>query len=266
MKRIIAAVAALALAAGTPAAARADNTEAQIGQQVYQQLQQKGEIIASSPYYAILNPIAQQIKRVADPQYQYPFNFILVHEKQPNAFAVPGGNVYVTDSLMTFVKNREELAGVLCHETSHDIHHDVMNNMAKDQRAATNVTLGAIAAQLLLGQRASGIINTGANAAYTISASGYGREVETAADLKGSETCAQAGFNPWGMVWLFQQFQKADTGGSMEMLSDHPRDDHRISDLENHFRTMPHTFGRFSSDMSTATPLRATGSRNYGYR
>jgi Zn-dependent protease with chaperone function len=48
-----------------------------------------------------------------------------VHETQPNAFSEPGGNAYVTDSMMTFVKNKEELAGVLCHEVSHDIHHDV---------------------------------------------------------------------------------------------------------------------------------------------
>src|SRR5476651_2261845 len=136
MKRLIATALGLALCAGSASIASAADNEQQIGQQVYAQLQQKGEIIADSPYYAILNPIAEQIKRVADPQYQFPFNFILVHEKSPNAFAVPGGNVYVTDSLMTFVKNREELAGVLCHETSHDIHHDVVNNQAKDQRLA----------------------------------------------------------------------------------------------------------------------------------
>jgi predicted Zn-dependent protease len=119
--------------------------EAQIGQQVYAELEKKGEIIRNSPDYELLTPIAKQIKRIADAQYAFPFHFILVHEKQPNAFAVPGGNVYVTDSLIRFVHNREELAGVLCHETSHDIHHDVVNNIVKDRRAQTAATIGAIA-------------------------------------------------------------------------------------------------------------------------
>src|SRR5579884_4115496 len=117
------AAAALALACIAPAFAytQEEQTELQIGQQEWQQLQQKGEIVTSSPYYNILNPIAKRIASVADKQYFVPFHFYLVNEKDPNAFAVPGGNVYVTTALMRFVKNKEELAGDLCHETSHDM-------------------------------------------------------------------------------------------------------------------------------------------------
>src|SRR5260370_41023208 len=142
-------LALVALAGSAPARAQSnDQTEMQIGQQEYQQLRQKGEIISNSPYYAILKPIGQQIKRVADRQYFHPFQFLLVHEKQPNAFAVPGGNVYVTDSLMKFVRNPEELAGVLCHETYHVIHHDVLHLYQKQQRAATVYTIGDILANI----------------------------------------------------------------------------------------------------------------------
>jgi predicted Zn-dependent protease len=151
---------ALVLSALAPVPARADD-ERQIGDQVYRELLSKGEILKTSPLYAALDPIAARIKRIADPQYDYPFHFILVHEKAPNAFAVPGGNVYVTDSLMHFVKNTEELAGVLCHETSHDIHHDVVNNMRKDQ----NVGIAATLLGVLIGRNSqiiSGAINLGA--------------------------------------------------------------------------------------------------------
>src|SRR5438270_1775096 len=125
MQRFIAAVTGLALALGCalPAAAysQEEQQELQIGQQVRQQLQQKGEILSSSPYYSTLNSIASRIKSVADQKYFTPFHFVLVHETQPNAFSVPGGDVYVTDSMMRFVQNKEELAGVLCHETAHAI-------------------------------------------------------------------------------------------------------------------------------------------------
>ncbi len=255
MKRIAALTMTALLGSLAVAPAAADDQEQQIGQQVYQELQQKGEIIARpSAMYRVLDPIAARIKAVADSQYDYPFQFILVHEKQPNAFAVPGGNVYVTDSLLNFVQNREELAGVLCHETSHDIHHDVVNNMAKDQ--TTGTIIGIVGA--LTGLNRSGFGQMGENLAYTLQTSKFSRTVERNADAKGAVTCAQAGSNPWGMVWLFQNFEKASAGGNMEFLSDHPTDDHRIEDLRSEFAANPQIFGRFSSDISTAVPITST--------
>ena len=100
MKRLTAALlgALMVLAAAAPALAytQEEQTELQIGQQEYQQLAQKGEIVQRSPYYTTLNSIAAKIAPVADQHYFVPFHFILVNEKQPNAFSVPGGNVYVT--------------------------------------------------------------------------------------------------------------------------------------------------------------------------
>jgi len=252
MKRFAALALALAVAGLSPGPARADQ-ESDIGTQVYQQLRAKGEIIGRpNALYYKLDPIAARIKRIADPQYTHPFTFILVHETQPNAFAVPGGNVYVTDSLMRFVKYREELAGVLCHETSHDIHHDVMNLNAKAQ------TQGAVIGLLgsLLGVDKSSMGRLGEQLVYTMQTARFSRAVETSADLKGSDTCAQAGLNPYGMIWLFDAFEKAGGNGGAEFISDHPRDDHRISDLTTHFRQNPARFGRFSSNPATATPLR----------
>jgi hypothetical protein len=57
------------------------------------------------------------------------------------------------------------------------------------------------------------------------------------------------------MIWLFENFEKADTGGSMEMLSDHPTDQHRIDDLKREFASDAATFGQFRNDMSAATPM-----------
>ncbi|HLI96903.1 MAG TPA: M48 family metallopeptidase [Candidatus Baltobacteraceae bacterium] len=248
--------AALALACIAPAYAytQEEQTEQQIGQQEYQQLQQKGEIIASSPYYNILNPIAQRIAAVADRQYFVPFHFILVNEKDPNAFAVPGGNVYVTTAMMHFVKNKEELAGVLCHETSHDIHHDVYNLYAKDQR----LSLYAGIASILFGRNSglvNGLINIGAN----LQALHFSRDVEENADHKGAITCAQAGFTPWGMVWLMQAFQNSNMQNPPEFLSDHPSDAHRIDALENEFASDPSMFSNFNRNESCATPLAYSG-------
>ena len=231
---------------------RADDEELEIGRQVYAQLEQKGEIIPRpSPLYRILDPIAARIKRIADPQYDYPFTFILVHDKAPNAFAVPGGNVYVTDSLMSFVQNREELAGVLCHETSHDIHHDVVNNNVKVE--LTGAFIGVVGS--ILGVDRSSLGQASENALLTLGSDHFSRAVEGNADHKGAETCAEAGSNPWGLIWLFENFEQNDTGGSMEILSDHPSDLHRITALKHYFATNPDLFARFSPNIATGTPL-----------
>ncbi|HEV7178858.1 MAG TPA: M48 family metallopeptidase [Candidatus Baltobacteraceae bacterium] len=248
-----AAAATIGLLASMPAPALAydqqQQWEMQIGQQEYQQLQQQGVIVTSSPYYKTLDPIAKRISSVANAKYFVPFHFILVKDSQPNAFAVPGGNVYVTTAMMSFAQNQEELAGVLCHETSHDIHHDVYNLAQKDQ----NLQIGATLIGLLVGR--SNIGNLAVNFLANAQAMNFSRSVESNADHLGAYTCAQAGYNPWGMVWLFQRFESKPSGVPLEMLSDHPRDDHRVSDLEDEFRNDPGTFARFASDKKRAHPL-----------
>ena len=259
MHRFFAALLALALIATTATPAFAyteeEQTELQIGQQEYQQLSQKGEIIRSSPYYTILNPIAERIARVADQQYFVPFHFILVNESDPNAFAVPGGNVYVTTSLMKFVHNKEQLAGVLCHETSHDIHHDVYNLYEKNQR----LSLYATGLSILLGRGANQLANSLINIAANLQSLHFSRDVEEAADQKGAMTCAQAGITPWGLVWLMEAFQSANLSNPPEFISDHPSNEHRIAALKDEFSNDASEFSKFNQDQNCATPLSYSG-------
>src|SRR5271169_5288745 len=86
--------------APSPTKPQSQDDEVQMGQEVFDNLKAKGEIVESSPLYDQLRPIADAITRAAQPQYNHPFKFYLVHEPQPNAFATPGGNVYVVDSLL----------------------------------------------------------------------------------------------------------------------------------------------------------------------
>src|SRR6476619_3819862 len=89
---------------------------------------------------------------------------------------------------------------------------------------------------------------------------GYSREAESNADVTGSDICAAAGYNPWGLVWLFQAFQNADTRQLPQLLSDHPANGSRIQTLEKHFRDNPSVFAKFNSDPKSATPFqRAEG-------
>ena len=223
--------------------------EVQMGQEVFNELKAKGEIIESSPLYDQLRPIADAITRAAQPQYNHPFKFYLVYENQPNAFATPGGNVYVVDSLLYFVKNTDELAGTLCHEVSHTIHHDTVTLMEKRQKIAER----EVGAAVLLGPTRAHVLAIALlGRLHSLS---YSRDVESRADLTGSDVCAGARYNPWGLVWLFQDFQNADGGQVPQLLSDHPDNQNRVETLERHFRSNPSVFGKFNADPKSAAQM-----------
>ena len=230
-------------------AAQEQDPEVQMGQEVFNELKAKGEIIESSPLYDQLRPISDEITRAAQPQYEHPFRFYLVHEQQPNAFATPGGNVYVVDSLLYFVKNKEQLAGTLCHEVSHTIHHDTMELMEKREKLEKR----EVGAALLLGPTKAHLLAIALIG--HLHSLGYSRDVEERADLTGSDICARTSYNPWGLVWLLQDFQHSDLPQVPQLLSDHPNDQNRINALERHFRKDPSVFAKFNPDPKSATPM-----------
>ena len=209
--------------------------EVQAGQRLYSTYLQRGEIVPRrSHLYAILDSVANPIASVADQQYYAPFQFILLNEPEPNAFSVPGGNVYVTTSMLSYLTNRDELAGVICHEVNHDIHHDMYNVYEVAQRGAQPVP--------------------------------YERAAETRADRAGAYTCAKAGFNPWGMVWNMRR-HGAMQGQQMVATADHPSDAQRLADLTALLTNDTASFGRFRDDVAASIPLqngRAFAQSGYG--
>ena len=184
------AILSLGCLAQAPVPEPVTDQETELGQAAYKQLRDKAEIIQYSPLYDSLKPVAEAIARVSQPRYPHPFKFFLVHEAQPNAFATPGGNVYVVDSLLYFVKNTEQLAGTLCHEVSHTIHRDGVTMMEKEKKIEER----EVAAAILLGPTRAHIIAIALIG--KLHSLGYSRDAESKADVTGSDICAEAGYNP----------------------------------------------------------------------
>jgi len=238
-----------AVLAQVPTPEPVTDQETELGKATYDQLRARAEIIQSSPLYDNLKPIADAISKVAQSRYPHPFKFFLVHEAQPNAFATPGGNVYVVDSMLYFVKNTEQLAGTLCHEVSHTIHRDAIALLKKKQHIEEREVAGAI----LIGPTKAELI-----AIFLLGhlqSLGYSRDAESKADVTGSDICAEAGYNPWGLVWLFRDFENAKMKQPPQLLSDHPANTTRVTSLEKHFKDNPGTFSKFDSDPKSATPF-----------
>lgn len=185
---------------------------------------QRGEIVPrQSQLYGILDPIANAIASVANSEYYTPFRFILLNEPQPNALSEPGGNVYVTTAMLSYLRNRDELAGVICHEVNHEIHHDMYNAYQLEQRGTQPIA--------------------------------YERTAETHADRDGAYLCAKAGFNPWGMVWNMRLHRGMGQSQQMAAISDHPSDDQRLNDLVALLTTDRATFGKFRDDIAVSAAL-----------
>ncbi|MDB5071439.1 MAG: peptidase Ste24p [Candidatus Eremiobacteraeota bacterium] len=253
-------VAALGLVSSNVVPAGADETERALGAKLYEQIKASGLILQGTRYNRIVDEIAPRIARAAQGMYDEPFRFYVIHASPPNAFAVPGGYMFIHDSLIDAVETKDELACVTGHEISHVIHHDTIDRLRRNQRNATIASIGAV----LLGGGKSQAVNTVASTYVSLAALHYDRHQETAADITGSEICASAGYNPNGLVWMMEKFEKISAGRSgaslqaMEMFSNHPREDHRIADLQDHFAQNPTAFARYSADIARATPISAS--------
>jgi beta-barrel assembly-enhancing protease len=196
------AILSAACLAQAPTPEPVSDQETELGQEVYKQLRDKGEIIESSPLYDSLKPLAEAIARVAQPRYPHPFKFFLVHEAQPNAFATPGGNVYVVDSLLYFVKNTEQLAGTLCHEVSHTIHRDGITLMEEEQ----TIEKREVAAAILLGPTRAHIIAIALIG--KLHSLGYSRDAESKADVTGFRHLRRGRLQPVGIDVAVSGFSK----------------------------------------------------------
>jgi len=273
--RLVAALLVLALITALPV--RADQQEVKVGDKIHRWLVNNGKIVNDSPLYGIANPIFNPIKSVADPTYDSPFVFILGRDPYPNIASTPGGRVYASEKTFDFIKYREEFAGALCHSVAHTVNHDYMKLVRKSANAqlgslalwliimsgnmtsafsspgawAKTVTSGLTSGNLGLGMPGATAAAGALSSVATLSAA---EQAEAGADTLGADICAKAGINPYGLVWLLQNYKRSGLNGRMEMLTDNPAA--RIANLERHFASNPELFGKFDSDRAHATPLR----------
>lgn len=243
-------VCAAGLAAAVPIRAFADShdQERQIGQQVYDDLRKKGQILDNSPYYPVLRSVGSRISNAAAPHW-YNLNFLVVKGNQANAFSVPGGNVYVNEALLKNAENEEELASVLGHETGHIVLGHVMDRVHKAQTA--NI-VGSILSLFIHNRVTFDLVNFLGSYAFL----NFSRSQEYQADHEGVILAGRAGYNPWGMVWFFQKLEKLyGNAGFEQYVQDHPATSDRINRIEAFFRSDPSQFGKWQNKMASTSGL-----------
>lgn len=154
------------------------------------------------------------------------YRFYLIDSKEVNAFALPGGSIFIFTGLYDRMRTEDELAGVMAHELTHvrKEHWANMTAKAAKRQAGLGVLLGLTKAGRGW-QTAAGLANNLLNLKYS-------RSEEDQADSLGLQDMVAAGYNPRGMLGLFRILQQAGGGGGPSFLADHPLTSQRISRTE----------------------------------
>ncbi|HTE20201.1 MAG TPA: M48 family metallopeptidase, partial [Armatimonadota bacterium] len=157
----------------------------------------------------------------------FPFEFHVVESAEVNAFALPGGFIYVFRGLLQLVPNDDALAFVLAHEISHVTRRHSMRQFEK------NLLLSAGITAILSGTGTGGGVGTAAQVAQTVASLSFTRHDETDADVHGIETLTRAGYNPRSAVEAMMLVKRAggDGKGIPALLRSHPAPDSRIKKL-----------------------------------
>ena len=164
--------------------------------------------------------------RLRQPQFRYTFQ--VVDRKEINAFALPGGPIFVNRGMLEAARNDGEVAGVIAHELSHVVLRHATAQATKGQK----FQFGALAGQLLgsvIGGRTGAVVAQGSQIGIGTYVLKYSREYEREADLLGVQIMARAGYDPREMANMFQTIARRSGNGGPEWLSDHPSPTNRYA-------------------------------------
>ncbi|MGE0127202.1 MAG: M48 family metalloprotease [Blastocatellales bacterium] len=170
---------------------------------------------------------------------RFPYQFRVVATREINAFALPGGFLFVNAGTIAEARNEGELAGVMAHEIAHAALRHGTNQATKAQLAEMGLgILGSIAGSGEnpdLGRAVGAIGGLGANMLFLK----YGRAAEKEADLEGARILAEAGYDPRDMANFFKTLEAQGGQSVPEMLSDHPDPGNRIKYILDEIPKLP---------------------------
>ncbi|HUP62434.1 MAG TPA: M48 family metallopeptidase [Thermoanaerobaculia bacterium] len=246
---VIAVLIALALASGVANAQTKINPgwnlfsaqqDVEIGAQSAAEAERQLPILRDADVEQYINRIGQRLAQNAGgPQFQYRFR--VVNASDINAFALPGGHIYLNRGIIENARNEGEVAGVVAHEIAHVALRHGTHQASKAYAAQAGLQiLGGLLGGKIGGNTAQ-ILNTvggvGLNALFLK----FSRELETQADVRGSQILAASGYTPADMVSFFHQLEKVDRAKKTTWLSHHPAPPDRIARIEKERRLLNET-------------------------
>jgi predicted Zn-dependent protease len=187
--------------------------------------------------------VARIGKRILATMESQPFDyeFYVVNTPDINAFAVPGGKVFVNSGMITTVESEDELAGVMAHEIGHVVARHIARQSEQGSRLAL-ATLGALLAGIFLGPQAATAIGVTTQAASATAMLKYSRDNEEESDYLGMKFMERAGYDPKAMVTMMKKLRRASGPAGIDppgYLLTHPAVEQRMGNLEIQMMNLP---------------------------
>ena len=198
--------------------------DVQLGREAAQQVQQELPIMRDEEVNSYLNAIGRRLVSQIPAEFRHPefqYSFTAVNMREINAFALPGGPMYINRGMIEKARNEGEVAGVMAHELSHV----ALRHGTAQQTKATPFAIGQIAGQIagaIIGGTAGQVIAQGSQFGLGTYFLKYGREYERQSDILGARIMAAAGYDPRDMANVFRTIQQESGPGAPQWMSSHP--------------------------------------------
>ena len=206
-------------------------------------LQAMGEVYKQMPVLPDSSPVTRYVQQlgrklvgVVPSDRSWPYQFHVIPQKEVNAFALPGGPIFVNLGTILAADNEAQLAGVIGHEMSHVYMQHSVKQMEKSQ---TLSGLAAILGAVLPGNTAGNLGRLGIQLGAGTLSLKYSRADEAQADAVGAIIAYKAGYNPKGMADFFQKLEQQGGPGGPQFLSDHPNPGNRLEAITREIQNWP---------------------------
>jgi hypothetical protein len=203
--------------------------DVKLGREAAQQVQQELPVMRDEQISSYLNEIGRRLVAQIPQEFRHPefqYSFTPVNMREINAFALPGGPMYINRGMIEKARNEGEVAGVMAHELSHV----ALRHGTAQQTKATPFAIGQIAGQIvgaIVGGTAGQVIAQGSQFGLGTYFLKYGREYERQSDLLGARIMAKAGYDPRDMANVFRTIEKESGPGAPQWMSSHPNPGNR---------------------------------------
>ena len=200
--------------------------DVEVGQQVSRDAERQVPMLNDSRVDNYLNSLGHRLSAHA-PGYQFQYTYRAVNDRAINAFALPGGHIYINRGVIEAADDEAQLAGVMAHETSHVALRHGTNQASKASVAQLPLAiLGG-----LLGSNSTGAMLAQLGAGFTLNSImlKYSRTDESQADIMGTQILYDSGYDPRGMSQFLEKLQALDKGGhQIEFFNSHPSPANRV--------------------------------------
>jgi hypothetical protein len=214
-----------------------------LGNDAANQIDRQFPIINDEDATAYIERVGQRLAGAIPAEFSHPefnYRFKWVNASDLNAFALPGGPMYIDRGMIESAHNEGELAGVMAHELSHvALRHATAQATKQSSAGSTLRNLGLILGGAVLGGQAGAQLGAVFAQGFALK---YSREYESQADTLGAQIMARAGYDPRDLANVFQTIQQQGGSGGPEWLSSHPDPGNRYAKINQEARMLNVSF------------------------